>query len=169
MTFKTGETVVHPGYGAGMVTDVRALKFLDVQKKPYYEIQLLSQPETTVMVAVKNADKVGLRPTTPQWRLNRIWRILRSDPNELPGNHQERYSMLKEKIGSGNAFQVAEVLRDLAWRKEEKRKLTVRDSRLYDRSIEFLAGEIAGTQHQEVDAAEYKISKMLSQSTQSAM
>jgi CarD family transcriptional regulator len=164
MAFKIGDTIVHPDYGAGTITDIKELEFLDVEKKPYYSIQLLSQPETTVMVAVRNAGRMGLRPTVSQSRLSRIWRILRSQPKKLPSDHNKRYEILKDKLHSGNAFRIAEVLRDLAWRKERKRKWTIRGKRLYDRGIEFLAGEIASTRHGDVDAAEYQISRTLSQS-----
>jgi RNA polymerase-interacting CarD/CdnL/TRCF family regulator len=59
-------------------------------------------------------------------------------------------------------------VRDLAWRREEKHKWTTRGKRLYDRGIEFLAGEIAGTQQGDVDAAEHQISDTLSQSIASS-
>jgi CarD family transcriptional regulator len=164
MAFEIGDTVTHPNYGAGIITDIRELEFLDVEKKPYYSIQLLSQPETTVMVALRNAEAVGLRPTVSQSRLSRIWRILRSRPKELPSNHSQRYEMLKDKLYSGSVFRIAEVLRDLSWRNAKKRKWTIRGKRLYDRGIELLAGEIAGTRHWEVDAAEHQITRTLSQS-----
>jgi CarD family transcriptional regulator len=163
MAFKIGDTVVHPNYGAGIIIEIKELEFLDVQKKPYYSIQLLSQPETTVMVALRNAKEVGLRPTVSQSRLSRIWRILRSRPKELPSNHNKRYEMLKDKLQSGSVFRIAEVLRDLSWRNAKKRKWTIRGKRLYDRGMELLAGEIAGSRHWEVDAAEDRISRALSQ------
>lgn len=165
MVFKRGDTVVHPNYGAGIITDIRERGFLGNRKKPYYSIQLLSQPETTVLVALQNAEEVGLRPTVPQHRLGQIWRILRSEPTELPPDHKKRYEMLKDKVHSGDVFRIAEVLRDLAWRRKRKRKLTIRGKRVYDRGMEFLAGEIAGVQHRDVDVAERQISNTLSQST----
>ena len=164
MTFELGDTVVHPDYGAGIIQDIREFKSLDVEEKPYYLIQLLSQPETTVIVALRNAEKVGLRPSVSRSRLSRIWRILRSKPKKLHSDHSKRYEMLKEKLHSGNVFRVAEVLRDLAWRKERTHKWTIRGKRLYDRGLDFLAGEIASTQHGDVDAAEHQISRTLSQS-----
>jgi CarD family transcriptional regulator len=127
-------------------------------------IQLLSQPETTVMVALRNAERAGLRPAVSQSKLSRIWHILRSKPKTLPSDHAKRDEMLKEKLRSGNVFRVAEVLRDLAWRKERRRSWTTRGKRLYDRGMDLLAGEIAGTQHWDVDIAVQQISKTLSQS-----
>jgi RNA polymerase-interacting CarD/CdnL/TRCF family regulator len=71
--------------------------------------------------------------------------------------------MLKDKLYSGNIFRIAEVVRDLAWRNERKHKWTIRGKRLYDRGIELLAGEIAGTRHWDVGTAEHRISRALSQ------
>jgi CarD family transcriptional regulator len=164
MAFKIGDTVVHPNHGAGIITDIRERKFLDIEKKRYYSIQLLSQPETTVMVAVQNEEETGLRPTVSQSRLSRIWRILGARPKELPSDHNKRYDMLKEKLRSGSILRIAEVVRDLAWRRERRKNLTVRGKRQYDRGIELLAGEIAGTRHGDVDAAEERISRTLAQS-----
>jgi CarD family transcriptional regulator len=162
--YRIGDTVVHPDHGAGIITDVKEREFLDVEKKPYYSIQLLSEPGTTLMVAVRNAEKVGLRSTVSRSRLGRIWHILRSSPEKLPPNHNKRYEMLKDKLYSGNVFRIAEVLRDLAWRKERTRNWTIRGKRLYDRGLELLAGEIAGIQRCDVDVAEDRISTALSQS-----
>ena len=116
------------------------------------------------MVALRNAEEVGLRPTVSQSRLSRILRILGSKPKELPTNHNKRYEMLKDKLYSGNALRIAEVLRDLAWRRERRRKWTIRGKRLYDRGMEMLAGELAGARHSDVDAAEYQITETLEQS-----
>ena len=38
--FKVGDTVVHPDYGAGVVTDVKEMTFLGNEKKRYYSINL---------------------------------------------------------------------------------------------------------------------------------
>ena len=166
--FKVGDTLVHPSYGAGIVTNIRDLQYLGNERKRYYSIQLLVEPETLVMVPLRNEDKVGLRPTLPQSRLSRVWQILRSQPRKLPSDHNERYAMLKEEIQTGSAFRIAEVLRDLTWRRDEKRRLTTRGKRLYDRSLEFLAGEIAAAEGEEVDAAEAQISGTLSESLAAA-
>ena len=164
MGFKIGDTVTHPNYGAGVIIDIREREFLDVERKTYYSIQLLGQPETTIMVALRNAEQVGLRPTVSRSRLSRILRVLGSEPEVLPPDHNKRYEMLKDKIYSGNTIRIAEVLRDLAWRRERRRKLTTRGKRLYDRGMEMLAGEIAGVRHSEVDAAEDQIARALEQS-----
>jgi RNA polymerase-interacting CarD/CdnL/TRCF family regulator len=162
--FAVGETVVHPAYGAGVVIDIKAITSLGSQKRRYYSIELLSQPETTVMVAVNDEEKVGLRSPVSEPKLNRIWRIFCAGPATLPSDHNKRYDLLAEKLHNGDILEIAEVLRDLAWRKENRRSLTIRGKRLYDESLELLASELAGAHGSDFEMAEAQISDRLAAS-----
>ncbi|MBL7201224.1 MAG: hypothetical protein ISS56_13885 [Anaerolineae bacterium] len=162
--FKVGDTVVHPDYGAGVVTDLKEIAFLGNEGKRYYSIELLSQPGTTVMVAVRNEEKVGLRSPLSRSKLVQVWHILRSGPSTLPSDHNERYALLKAKLHEGDVFEIARVLRDLAWRQEKRRSLTIRGKRLYQESLELLASEVAGTQGSDFDIAQAQISDRLAAS-----
>jgi CarD family transcriptional regulator len=162
--FKVGDTIVHPDYGAGVVTEVKEIAFLGNERKQYYSIELLSQPETTVMVAVSNEKKVGLRSPISESKLKRVWGILRAGPRTLPSDHNKRYALLREKLHDGDIFEIAKVLRDLAWRQEKRRNLTVRGKRLYEESLELLASEVAGAQGSDFDIAEAQISDRLAAS-----
>jgi RNA polymerase-interacting CarD/CdnL/TRCF family regulator len=162
--FEQGQTVVHPNYGAGVVTEIKSLEFLGNERKRYYSIQLLGEPETTVMVPVRDEEKVGLRPPVSESRLGRVWRVLGSDPNKLPKDHRKRHAMLSEKLDDASAIEVAEVLRDLAWRRERRNRFTIRGRRLYNRGMELLAGEVAGSQGTDVIEAKSKISEVLDES-----
>jgi CarD family transcriptional regulator len=159
--FEVGDTVVHPSYGAGKVINIRELHTLGRDGKQYYSIRLLSQPETTVMVPLDDEQKAGLRLPMNRARLERLWRILSDDPNELPSDYKKRYAMLKAKVETGDMLEIARVLRDLAWRREERRKLTTRGKRLYETGMELLASEVAGAQGRDYDAAQAEISAQL--------
>jgi CarD family transcriptional regulator len=167
--FKVGDTVVHPDYGAGVVTEIKEIAFLGNEKKRYYLLELLSQPETTVMVAVKNEKKIGLRSPIAQSKLKQIWRILRAGPRTLPSDHNKRYTLLKEKLHDGDILEIAKVLRDLAWRQENRQNLTIRGKRLYEESLELLASEVAGAQGSEFDTAEAQIADRLAASIAGAV
>jgi RNA polymerase-interacting CarD/CdnL/TRCF family regulator len=162
--FHIGDPVVHPGYGAGIVGEIKALEFLGNKRKRYYAIHLLTEPETIVMVPVRDEDKAGLRPPIPQSRLGRVWRVLRSDPNKLPKNPKQRYAELTEKLHNASAVEMAQVLRDLAWRRERKNRFTVRGRRLYNRSLALLASEVASTQGTDLSEAKVQISDVLDRS-----
>ena len=86
----------------------------------------------------------------------------------LPDNHEQRCTLLDEKLSSGDVFAVAEVLRDLAWRREEKRHLTIRGKRLYERGMALLAGEVASVQESDLVDAEILISGVLDKSLHTA-
>jgi CarD family transcriptional regulator len=159
--FAVGDTIVHPNYGAGVVKDIKELDFFGSEKKRYYSIDLLSEPGTVVMVPVRNADKVGLRSPIPRSKLGQVWRVLRSDPQALPSDHKERYALVKDKLGCGDAIQIAEALRDMAWRREQKRSLTTEGKRLYERALRFLSAEVAVAQGSDSSSAEMQISQTL--------
>jgi RNA polymerase-interacting CarD/CdnL/TRCF family regulator len=113
------------------------------------------------MVPVGREESVGLRRPIPQKRLSRLWRILRAEPATLPSDHKERYALIQEKLQDGNFFEIAEAVRDLAWRREEKRHLTTVGKRLYETGLGFLASELAVVQGSDVDTAEGQIALKL--------
>ena len=76
--------------------------------------------------------------------------------------------MLDEKLSSGDVFAIAEVLRDLTWWREEKRRLTIRGKQLYERGMALLAGEVASVQGSDLVDAEILISGALDKSLHAA-
>ena len=163
MTFQVGETVVHPDYGAGVITEIQERHSLGPSKR-YYSIELLGDSRTTVMVALDKEVSVGLRQPIPKARLSHLWRILRGKAQALPDAHKERYAVIEGKYAEGDFFQIAEAVRDLAWRQDAKRHLTQVGRRLYETGLDFLASELAGAQGSEVYAAEVQIAERLAAS-----
>jgi CarD family transcriptional regulator len=168
MTFQVGETVVHPHYGAGVITEIQERHSLGPSKR-YYSIRLLSDSRTTVMVALGMEESVGLRAPISKARLGRLWGILREKPETLPDEHKERYALIEGKMQEGDLFQIAKAVRDLAWRREEKRTLTKVGKRLYETGLGFIASELAGVQGSDVDTAEAQIAERLEASIGSAV
>ena len=52
--FSLGDTVVHPILGAGFITGQKKMQLLD-KNLEYFEIEILGNNETKVMVPVENA------------------------------------------------------------------------------------------------------------------
>jgi CarD family transcriptional regulator len=167
VTFQVKEAVVHPNYGTGVITEIRERHSLG-QGKRYYSIDLLGEPGTTVMVPVGKEESFGLRRPIPKSRLGHLWHILCAEPDVLPSDHKQRYAVIQEKIQDGDLFQIAEAVRDLAWRREEKRRLTQVGKRLYETGLGFLASELAAVQGSDVDTAEAEISERLEASVANA-
>ena len=160
-TFKVGDKIVHPSHGAGVITEIKALKFFGADGKQYYSIELVSEPGTVVMVPIHDSDKVGLRHPVSASRLSRVWRQLCAPPQTLPSDHNERYRIVREKLDDGDVLQIAEILRDLWWKDHTVRKLTSEGKRLFDRGLRLLASEVAVAQDRDLNDAEAQISQLL--------
>jgi CarD family transcriptional regulator len=160
MMFQIGDTVIHPGYGAGTVVKIEKLQFL-CSDKPYYSIVLSDGSKTCVWVAVTDAGKKGIRRPTRKSQLGRIWRTLRAEPETLPSDHDERYELLQERLRGGDIFRTAEVVRDMFWQDNRSRRLTIKGKQLYDRGLTFLTSEVAVVQGCDSAAAEAMISDIL--------
>jgi len=158
--FQIGDKVFHPIHGAGTVVEVKERHSLGSARR-YYSISLLSQPKTVLMVPVKTAQKIGLRPPLQQSDLTRIWGVLKDEPEALPTDHEQRYELLRGRLRDGDALHIAAALRDMAWREETERRLTKQGKQLYEESLSLLAGEVALIQDSDLSAAEAQIVRTL--------
>jgi len=161
--FKAGDAIIHPIRGAGVVVRIEERQWHG-NSKLYYRIKLLSQQGTRVMIPIGAAETLGLRRAISRSRLNQVWRVLRADPRTLPAEHKERYKLLEDKLHTGDIFQVAEVVRDMAWRQQRKGHLTITGKRRYEEGIRILAGEIAAVQSIDLGDAEIQVRARLTES-----
>ncbi len=155
-TFKVGDAIIHPIRGAGIVERVEERPWRG-KSDWYYRIRLMNHHATSLMVPINVAEEIGLRLAIPESKLNQVWRVLSDDPTKLPNDHKIRYKLLKEKLHTGDVFQVTEVVRDMAWRQQREGRLNTVGKRIYEESIKLLAGEIAATQGTDVVNAEARV------------
>jgi CarD family transcriptional regulator len=152
--FNTGDAIVHPTRGVGVVVNIQEREWQGSSSQ-YYQIELLGrEPSLKLMIPIEEADELGLRLAIRRSEVEQVWDVLRSEPEELPSNHKTRHKFLRDKLHAGDIFQVAEVLRDLTWRQKEEDHLTTRGKRIYKEALMFVAGEIAAAQG--IDVAEAK-------------
>jgi CarD family transcriptional regulator len=159
--FNTGDAIVHPTRGVGVVVNIQEREWQGSSSR-YYQIELLGrEPSLKLMIPIEEADELGLRLAIQRSEVEQVWRVLRSEPEDLPSNHKTRHKLLREKLHAGDVFQVAEVLRDLTWRQREEDHLTTRGKRIYKEALMFLAGEVAAAKEVEVAEAEAQIREKL--------
>ena len=153
--FDTGDKVVHPTHGAGLVTAIKKKDLLE-QYHRYYIIDL-AVDDRTLMIPVSKAEEIGLRSISQQAVLAQVWHTLEATAKTLSGDYKKRQKRIQEKLKTGDAIKVAEVIRDLSALKREDH-LTSFDTKLLERAQQFLASEVEGVQ---VSEAERMISEML--------
>jgi len=142
--FEPGDTVVYPHHGAGRVLEI-------VEQAPqgrarlYYSIQIL-QNGMTAMVPVDGAEKAGIRPVISEQELEEVLGVLRDDPTRMPNNWNHRIKHNREKIKTGDALEIADVLRNLALRDHEK-GLSTGEKQMYSKVRSILASELMCAMH----------------------
>jgi len=158
--FKPGDPVVHPIHGAGVV-EVVERRELGGRLDQYYRIKLVSQPASNLILPTSAANDLGLRRAITRSRLGKLWRVLRSSPGSLPTAHKERYEMVQGKLHAGDVMQIAEAVRDMAWRQQQEGSLTTRGKRIYQDGLALLVGEVAASQGIELADAEVQVRSQL--------
>lgn len=136
--FRKGQAIVHPGHGAGKIVAVQTMEVAG-NKNKYYQIELISG-NGTLMIPVKQANEIGLRPATNE--IDEIMDILVEEPSNLNDNYRTRQANISTKIYSGDPMQIAEALRDLVWRGRDS-NLAEGDTNLKLKAKELLASEVA--------------------------
>jgi RNA polymerase-interacting CarD/CdnL/TRCF family regulator len=72
-----------------------------------------------------------------------------------------RYKELEDKLKTQEIFKMAEIVRDLEWRKLRKNHLNRPAQRIYDQAIRLLAGEIAVSQGVKMQSVRMRIKNVI--------
>lgn len=109
MTFKVGDTVIHPRHGLGQVTNLAVKQFVEGEKRPFYEI---SFPGSTLWVPF-NLTNTGIRKLTVKSEIANCRRLLRAPAAPLESDPRMRQTVLREHLKEGTLTAHCEVVRDL--------------------------------------------------------
>jgi CarD family transcriptional regulator len=140
-SFEVGDKAVYPVHG---VAEVVSLEKRDIGGAPT-NVYILKILETglTIMVPTSNADAVGLRDIISSDEVAEVYDILKS--KEVARDTQtwnRRYREYMEKIKTGSAYEIAEVLRDLCLLRNVK-DLSFGERRMLETARGLLVKEIA--------------------------
>lgn len=136
--FKVGDKVVYPHHGAGKVLKKEKKNLLG-ERREYLTIQILHN-DMTVMVPCENTGVAGLRRVIDHATVKKVVGVLQDDVSEMPGNWNRRFKHNREKIRTGDIFELAEVIRNLAALECEK-GLSSGEKQMFVRAKRILASE----------------------------
>ena len=152
MVFEVGETVVYPHHGAAKIEEIK-MRTIKGEEKMYLKLKV-AQGDLTIEVPAENVDLVGVRDVVDQEGLERVFGVLQAEFTEEPTNWSRRYKANLEKLASGDVIKVAEVVRDL-WRRDQDRGLSAGEKRMLAKARQVLVSELAlAKKTSEDDAAE---------------
>ena len=158
-SYALGDHVVYPHHGAGKVVK-KELKEVLGEKREYLTIKILHN-DMTVMVPCENADRAGLRRVIGEEAVTRVLAVLRDDVSQMPKNWNRRFKHNREKIKTGDVYELAEVVRNLAIRETEK-GLSTGEKQMYTRAKKILASELMYALEMEEDDAEAHLEDLIS-------
>jgi CarD family transcriptional regulator len=124
--FAVGDNVVYPHHGAGQVIKKEEKDILG-EKRQYLTIKILHN-DMTVMVPCENAGKAGLRRVIDEETVKKVlW--------------NRRFKHNRDKIKTGDIYELAEVVRNLAIREQDK-GLSTGEKQMFTRAKKILASEL---------------------------
>ena len=156
--YEIGDHVVYPHHGAGKVQK-KEIKEVLGEKREYLTIQILHN-DMTVMVPSENAGMAGLRRVIGEEAVAKVLAVLRDDVSQMPKNWNRRFKHNREKIKTGDVFELAEVVRNLAIRETEK-GLSTGEKQMYTRAKKILASELMYALDKTEDEAEAYLDQVL--------
>src|SRR5689334_6117018 len=137
--YKVGDKVVYPHHGAGTVVKREKREVLG-EKREYLTIRI-EHNDMTVNVPAENAELVGLRKVIDEEAVEKVLKYLTSGGTEMPKNWNRRFKHNRDKMKTGDIFELAEVVRNLSLRDGEK-GLSTGEKQMYVKAKKILASEL---------------------------
>src|SRR5947207_3046399 len=163
--FECGDNVVYPHHGAGKVLKKEVRKMFG-EEREYLTIKILHN-DMTVMVPCENAAIAGLRRVIDEETVKKVLAVLQDEVSDMPKNWNRRFKHNRDKIKTGDIFELAEVVRNLAIREQDK-GLSTGEKQMYTRAKKILASEMMYALDKDEEQAEAYLDEILTRDSKLA-
>ena len=140
MAFKVGDKVVYPHHGAAIIEKTEKREIAGEERE--FFVLRMAHGELTLRVPVDKVDEVGMRPPISTEDVEDLFALLAKKDVREPANWSRRFKNHQEKLKSGDVYQVAEVVRNLALR-EAAKGLSAGEKSMLERARVILASELS--------------------------
>ena len=141
--FNVGDKIVYPMHGAGTVDSIEERDILG-EKQSYY---ILKMPgEVKVMVPTARAEEAGVRNIIDKSAADKVFSILEQDETEMEKNWNKRYRDNMDKMKSGDIYEIADIVRNLAFKQKEK-GLSTGEKKMLNNAKQILVSELVLAEH----------------------
>jgi CarD family transcriptional regulator len=162
--FNVGDKVVYPCHGVAEGTDI-ATRTVFGEETTYVVFSIAERMPgrhglMTVSVPVSRAAEVGVRQIASREDADDVLAVLSVTDVRVPANWSRRFKNHQEKLKTGDLFQYAEVVRNLAARSQNK-SLAAAETAMYGTARHLLSTELAVTWSISQEAAEARVDEAL--------
>ncbi|MCL2526968.1 MAG: CarD family transcriptional regulator [Defluviitaleaceae bacterium] len=137
--YQTGEKIVHPLYGAGVIENLEE-KEVEGVLQTYYVLQI-PVGNLKIMISAAKAEAQGIRNIHSKGEIEGIVAGIIDAPVDMPDNWNQRYKENMERIKSGQLSEVALVYRNLLLR-ERERGLSTAEKKLMTTAKQIILSEL---------------------------
>ncbi|MCC5953906.1 MAG: CarD family transcriptional regulator [Acidimicrobiia bacterium] len=164
MVFKTGSKVVYPAHGVAEIIG-REEREVGGEKVTYL---VLSTPERgwgtmgdlRLSVPEDRAEELGVRSAISAEEAQDVLEVLAVTNVRVPSNWSRRFKNHQEKLKSGEVYECAEVVRNLALRQRDA-SLSTAEKSMYANARYILTSELAVSWSVDQEEAERRIDEAL--------
>ena len=158
--FNIGDKIVYPMHGAGTIDSIEEKDILG-EKESYYILRMPG--EVKVMVPIAKAEQVGVRNIIDKNSADRVFKVLEQDETEMNKNWNKRYRDNMEKLKSGDIYEIADVVRNLAFKQKEK-GLSTGEKKMLNNARQILVSELVLAEHSNKDEIEKLVDNKINNS-----
>lgn len=159
-SFQTGQFVVYPKHGVGMV---KGSEIIEVGGHRGEFLIIEYDRGMTLKIPVERAEEIGLRPTVNEATVKKAFTVLRASPRPQMGLWARRSREIDDKINSGSLIQICQVLRDLTPRNKSEQGLSYSERNYFDTAMIRASREIAAVRKQDEQKVRADMEKALSE------
>ena len=152
--YEVGDKVVYPHHGAGTI-----VRKEERDEREYLTIQIIHN-DMTVMIPTDSADRAGLRKVIGEETVEEVLSVLGGDGTTTPKNWNRRFKHNRDKMKTGDIFELAEVVRNLAQRDQEK-GLSTGEKQMFSKAKRILASELMYAKGMEEEEAREFLEEVL--------
>ena len=158
MSFRIGDKVVHPMYGAGVLESV-VQKKVDGTLREYY-IMKLPERSMVVMIPTETSESIGVRPVVDPVRADEVLAAIPAIQIEMTSNWNHRYRENMERVKSGDLLEVAKVIKGLTAR-DASRGLSTGERKMLHNARQILLSELVLSKEQSFEDAARSLDAVL--------
>jgi CarD family transcriptional regulator len=141
VAFKVGDKVVYPHHGAAVIEGKEKVPMPDDSTADYFVLRM-THGDLVLKVPVDRAEEIGMRFPISKEDVEDVFEVLAKKDVREPTNWSRRFKNHQEKLKSGDVYQVAEVVRNLALRDADK-GLSAGEKSMFVKARQVLVSELA--------------------------
>ena len=138
--FVVDQFVVYPSHGVGKITAIEEQEIAGISMELF--VIDFAKDKMTLRVPTAKATSVGMRSLASPDLVSKAMATLRGRARVKRAMWSRRAQEYEQKINSGDLIAIAEVVRDLH-RKDDQREQSYSERQLYEAALERLTREIA--------------------------